>query len=155
MIILGIDPGTTRAGYGILKKTENNIEVVGFGLFSGDKKEQKDRLFEIRKNLVHILNENRIDRAVVESLFFSKNKKTALSVAEARGVIIETLVEYGVDIVELTPNQIKNSITGNGSATKNNIKKMLSLLLSQDFSKTLDDTTDAVAAAFSGFFIKK
>jgi crossover junction endodeoxyribonuclease RuvC len=150
MTILGIDPGTTRAGYGILKKEGNNITFLECGLLSTNIKTHNLRLFNIRKKLVSLLESQKIDRAVVESLFFTKNKKTGLLVAEARGVIMETLTEYNINIIELTPNQIKTTVTGNGNATKNEIKKMLSLFLKTDFSKVLDDKTDAVAAALSG-----
>jgi len=150
MVILGIDPGTARAGYGILEINKQKYTLVDCDLLSKDAKTHTVRLFEIRKRLVQILKKYNPDKAVVETLFFTKNKKTGLLVAEARGVIIQTLVEFNIPIIELTPNQIKLAVTGNGESSKAGIKKMLSLLLKTDFIKTVDDVTDAIAAAFAG-----
>jgi len=150
MKILGIDPGTARAGYGIItiEKLVPTLEV--FGILSENKKSHGERLCEIRTSLVSIIKKQKPDRAIVESLFFANNKKTAFFVAEARGVIIQTLFEYSIDVLELTPNQIKSAVTGNGSASKNAVKKMVSLLLKIDLSLVLDDATDAIAAAIAG-----
>ena len=150
MIILGIDPGTARAGFGVLKIENQTIKLVSCGLLTGQTKTHSDRLCEIRKKITTIIQEQKPDRAVVETLFFSKNKKTAISVAEARGVIIQTIAEFGIPILELSPNQIKLALTGNGNASKIQIKKMLSIILKSEFSHMIDDTTDAVAASFAG-----
>jgi len=150
MKIIGIDPGTARAGFGIIIVEKNIIKLGAFGIFSENKKMHTTRLCEIRSSLISIIKKEKIDRAVVESLFFSKNKKTALLVAEARGVIIQTLSEFNISTLELTPNQIKLAVTGNGSASKIAVKKMISLFLKIDLSSVLDDSTDAIAAAIAG-----
>lgn len=150
MKILGIDPGTVRAGYGIITIEKNISALKEFGILSENKKEHGDRLCEIRKSLVSLIQTQKPDRAVVESLFFTNNQKTALSVAEARGVIIQTLFEHGITTLELTPKQIKLAVTGDGSASKDAVKKMISLFFKIDLSLVLDDTTDAIAAAIAG-----
>ncbi|TSC52772.1 MAG: crossover junction endodeoxyribonuclease RuvC [Parcubacteria group bacterium LiPW_41] len=150
MKILGIDPGTVRAGFGIIISENSFLKLASFGVLSENKKTQGDRLCFIRNSLISIIKNEKPDRAVVELLFFSKNQKTALLVSEARGVIIQTLTEYKIPVLELTPNQIKIASTGNGSASKNAVKKMLSLFLKTDLSLVLDDSTDAIAAAFAG-----
>ncbi len=150
MVILGIDPGTARAGYGILEINKQKYTLVECDLLSKNAKTHAIRLLEIRKKLVFILKKYHPERAVVETLFFTKNKKTGLLVAEARGVIIQTFVEFNVPIIELTPNQIKLAVTGNGSASKNAVKKMVSLLTKTNLLSVLDDSTDAIAAAIAG-----
>ncbi|MFA5870537.1 MAG: crossover junction endodeoxyribonuclease RuvC [Candidatus Paceibacterota bacterium] len=150
MKILGIDPGTARAGYGIITVENTVFTVKEFGVLSENKKTHGERLCEIRKSLVLIIKKQKPDRAVIESLFFTNNQKTALSVAEARGVIAQTLSEYAVPILEFTPKQIKLAITGNGSASKDAVKKMISLFFKIDLSSVLDDATDAIAAAIAG-----
>lgn len=150
MTILGIDPGTARAGFGVLRVEKGKIELISCGLLAENIKNHNDRLCEIRKRLIALIKNEKPERAVIETLFFSKNKKTGIFVAEARGVIMETITEFGIPTVELAPNQIKLALTGNGAATKSQIKRMLSLLLKSEFLKTVDDATDAVAAAFAG-----
>jgi len=152
MKILGIDPGTARAGYGIINIKSGTVSLCDFGVLSENESGHGARLCNIRNSLVSIIKNEEPSYAVVESLFFSKNQKTALLVAEARGVIIQTLTEYKITTKELTPNQIKLAVTGNGSASKNAVKKMISLFFKKDLGSVLDDSTDAIAAAVAGSF---
>ncbi len=149
MIILGIDPGTTRIGYGVVKKTGNEYKFIDAGLINTKNKNQSDRLIEINKEIVSLVNKFNPEKAGVEKLFFSKNKKTALTVSEARGVIIYSLTKKSIPIINISPNKAKISVTGNGNASKDAVAKMVGYILNIKTDKYIDDTTDALAIAIA------
>ncbi len=150
MIVLGIDPGTTRAGYGVLKKESGKLIFLEGGLLSSPKtNKQGDRLLALEVGLQKIIKSTKPDVAGIERLYLIKNKKTAVRVAEARGVIIKTLSAKKVPIEEFSPSSVKLAVTGSGTADKRAVAKMVSLILHIDTSKMLDDTTDALAIAIA------
>lgn len=149
MIILGIDPGTTRIGYGVIEKSGNNYEFIDAGLITTKNKKQGSKLIEINKKIISLVNKFNPEKAGVEKLFFSKNKKTALNVSEARGVIIYSLTKKSIPITEVSPNKAKTSVTGNGNASKDAVAKMVGYILNIDTNKYIDDTTDALAIAIA------
>ncbi|MFA6365037.1 MAG: crossover junction endodeoxyribonuclease RuvC [Candidatus Paceibacterota bacterium] len=149
MIILGIDPGTVRVGYGIIETEKNTLRYIASGILPLPPTTGSLRLTSIEKELRNIITLYCPQKVGVEKLFFSKNKKTALAVAEARGVIINTILSYALPLSEFTPNEVKVAATGSGNASKQAVAKMVSLLLHIPTSKLLDDTTDALAIAIT------
>ena len=146
MRVLAIDPGYGRIGFAILLKEDGQTTL----LFSECFETAKDLVFEER--LAQIGNRVREiavvytpDCVAIERLFFSKNKKTALKTAEARGVCIYAAKDQGLLVTEYTPNQIKNAITGNSNAAKNDIVRMVPRLIALDDRKRHDDEYDAIA----------
>lgn len=148
MRILGIDPGTARIGYGIIDLDANNYNVIDCGCITtkaGTKLEI--RLTEIANDLESLIKTHKPDVAAVEELFFSKNVKTALSVAHARGVIIEKIHSHGIPMHSYNPMHIKQALCSDGKAKKPQIQKMTQLLLQLSELPTPDDTADALAIA--------
>lgn len=149
MVILGIDPGYGKIGYGVLEKNRNNYNTLDYGVIYTDKDlNLSKRLLKIKKDLKNLINFYKPDEAAVEELFFFKNVATAIQVGEARGVILLTLEEEGIPIYEYTPYQIKQAVTGYGHAEKGQIQRALKLILKLEKTPTPDDAADALAAAF-------
>ena len=149
MLILGIDPGTTRIGYGLVKKEGGDFIFKDAGLLEIKNVNPGEKLIELEKQMSALLKRTKPDKAGVEKLFFSKNKKTALRVAEAKGVILFTLAKNSIPFVEILPNEVKTSVTGYGGASKNGVAKMVGHLLKIPTDKYIDDTTDALAIAIT------
>ena len=156
-IVLGIDPGTTRIGIGIIEKNGGVLLVKYAALLASEEELRKDegvRLLCIERALKKILKKYTPDIVVVERLFFSNNQKTAFAVAHARGVILKTIAETKTTLVELTPNQIKLAVAGSGNASKEAVSKMVGIALHIETKKMLDDITDALAIAIAApFFV--
>jgi crossover junction endodeoxyribonuclease RuvC len=150
MIILGIDPGTTRTGYGVVRCEGLAAELIAAGILdvprSGDK---ADILEAIRGQIKTLCASHRPDMVAVEKLLFAKNRKTALAVAEARGVILSAARESGMPIREYFPNEVKIAVTGYGGADKKAVLKMVRLLLRAPGLKVIDDASDALAIALA------
>lgn len=146
MLILGIDPGMAIVGYSLLKAEGDNLELLSSGSIQ-TKSIQKDsqRLFEIFEDLCSIIEKFKPDAASVEKLFYFKNQKTIIPVAEARGVIIMALEKYGIPIYEFTPLEIKQTLTGFGRADKKEVEKMVKITLNRETLPKLDDTVDSIA----------
>jgi len=156
MIILGIDPGFARVGYGLIDCTLGKIKAVEYGSITTDVKETLPcRLNKVAQDLEEIIKKYDIQVASVEDLFFNTNTKTAIKVAEARGVILYILEHHNIEIAEYTPLQIKQALVGYGRADKNQIKEMTKKLLGFEHMPKLDDTTDALAIAICHSFSYK
>jgi crossover junction endodeoxyribonuclease RuvC len=152
MKILGIDPGTTRLGYGIIE-THPSLQYITCGVFEPKTSASGLRLKFMVENLNKLIDRYKPDYAVVERLYFSTNKKTALSVAEARGVILLTLVQRKVPFIEFTPNQVKSLVTGWGNSDKKSIERAVDITIKLPKGlKVPDDATDALALALCGSF---
>lgn len=155
MKILGIDPGYERLGVAIVEKptisTSGGKEVVVFSdcIRTSSKSKMQDRLFEIGQALSLVIKKYKPDAVAIEELYFAKNTKTAMTVAEARGVIQYICKECGLEVFEYHPNAIKIAITGYGAAKKEDIAFMIPKLVSYDGSKKLDDELDAIAVALT------
>lgn len=150
MTIVGIDPGYDRLGWAVLLKTEKAISFVDAGLIQTNKKDLlPDRLHGIFNDLTTILEKYRPEIASVEELFFSNNQKTVIAVAQSRGVVIACLAHNAVNIVEYTPSEIKAIAAGDGRADKKAVEKMIRLQLQGIPKGLIDDTLDAVAAAYA------
>jgi len=148
MRIIGIDPGTAIVGYGIVDYNGNESRLVTSGSIQTSKNLSDDkRLAEISHDLKEILDKYSPDMASVEKIFFFKNQKTVISVAQSRGVILSVLAQNSVPVYEYTPMEIKLSVTGYGKASKNEVAEMVQKLIVCDYFPKLDDTADAIAMA--------
>lgn len=148
MRILGIDPGTARIGYGIIDLDRDTYTVVDCGCITTKAGTPLEiRLTEIADDLEKLIKTHSPDVAAVEELFFSKNVKTALSVAHARGVIIEKIQRHSIPVHSYNPMYIKLALCSDGKAKKSQMQKMTQLLLQLSEAPTPDDTADALAIA--------
>ncbi len=155
-IILGIDPGFGRIGFGVIEKRNNEWQAVCYGCIETNAKNCfVDRLEEMHKELLYLIKKYQPQVAVVEDLFFAKNVKTAIKVSQARGVILLTLKQAEIKIIEVTPLQMKQAITGYGRAEKNQVQKMVKLELKIKKNIKPDDAADALALAITGIAIRK
>lgn len=148
MIVMGIDPGYGRTGYGILEYNKNKYKVIEYGSITTQAGvEFSKRLLKIAQELEMLLCKYSIDAVSIEKLFFNTNTKTAIDVAQARGVMLYILEKNNVAIYEYTPLQIKQALVGYGRADKIQIMNMVKGYLNLQNMPKLDDTTDALAMA--------
>lgn len=148
MKILGIDPGTATIGWGIIELVRGKPKAIGYGHISTPKNHTpEERLQELRDDLLMVIKQFRPDEAAVEKLFFLNNQKTALSVAEARGVILLTLADKKLRIAGYTPLQVKQALTNYGRAEKTQVQLMVKSLLNLPTTPKPDDVADALAIA--------
>ena len=148
MLILGIDPGTATTGYGLIEEKGGMLSLIDYGvILTGAKLPLEQRLEKIYDQLEDIIEEYNPDEIAVEELFFSNNAKTAMSVGQARGVILLATQKAGVPVSEYTPNQVKNGICGYGGADKKQVQKMVQILLKLSETPEPDDAADALAIA--------
>ena len=151
MIVLGIDPGTASLGYGFVREHDDGrLEELDHGVIrTKADRPMPQRLLKIHQDLQALIDQYQPDRAAVEELFFARNVTTALTVAQARGVVLLTLNMADVTIAEYKPNVIKQSVCSNGGADKSQIKQMVSLWLGLDSPPKPDDAADALAVAIT------
>jgi len=147
MIALGIDPGTRRVGYGLVRKDGAGLVFVAAGILKIASADDPSALEETKRELDALIKKYKPEVMGVERLFFAKNQKTAISVAQARGVILLCAKERGLPIREYTPNEVKLGVTGYGSADKKAVLKMVRLTLGLSELKVIDDASDALAIA--------
>ncbi|MFA7636979.1 MAG: crossover junction endodeoxyribonuclease RuvC [Monoglobales bacterium] len=148
MIILGIDPGIAIVGYGLIEYIGNRFRVFDYGSIQTKAGvPTTDRLKTVYDSMSQLIEKYKPDAMAIEELFFNTNSKTAIVVAEARGVIILSGVNAGIDIAEYTPLQVKQAVTGYGRADKNQVQQMTKALLGLDKVPKPDDTADALAIA--------
>ena len=147
MIALGIDPGTRRVGFGVVERNFGDIKFIAADIMEIISTEDIPALCEIKKQADRIIKKYKPNIIGVERLFFAKNQKTAIAVAQARGVILLAAAEAGIFIKEYAPNEIKSGITGYGSADKKAILKMVQLTLNKPGLTMIDDASDALAIA--------
>jgi crossover junction endodeoxyribonuclease RuvC len=150
-IILGIDPGVADTGFGVISKEGHTLILLEAGSIQTHKsKSLPERLENIYHAMHDLLKKYQPDLVAVEKLYFARNVTTALDVGQARGVAILAMREHKVEILEFTPLQIKQAVTGNGRADKRQVGLMVKTILKiQDVPKP-DDAADAVAAAICG-----
>lgn len=148
MIAIGIDPGIESTGIGIVELNKNKLNLIHYELISTSSKEKKEfRLRKIYDNLTRILANYKIDFASVEKLFFSKNVKTAITVAEVRGIILLALEQNKIPIFEYTPLQVKQGLVGYGRGTKKQVQELIKIILNIDKIIKQDDIADGIALA--------
>ena len=148
MVVLGIDPGYGRVGYGVIDYTKNKYKAIEYGSITTEANTPlPKRLHKIELELRGIISRYKIDAVSIEDLYFNTNSKTAIKVAEARGVILNTVESENIPIYEYTPLQAKLAIVGYGRAEKLQVKNMVKEFLKLEKMPKLDDTTDALAIA--------
>ena len=148
MKILGIDPGMAIVGYGLIDVNDDNMELLTSGSIQTAKNlPDSKRLLEISEDLSQIVEKYKPDCASVENLFFFKNQKTVIPVAEARGVILTVLEKFGIPTYSYTPMEVKQVLTGYGRADKKEVEQMVKISLESEKLPKLDDTVDAIAIA--------
>ena len=148
MKILGIDPGMAIVGYALLDYEDNKYSLITSGSVQTDKNlSDSERLLEIFNDLSTIVDEYKPDCSAVEKLYFFKNQKTIIPVAEARGVIMTVLEQFKIPVFEYTPIEVKQILTGYGRASKKEVEQMVKYNLNCENLPKLDDTVDAVAIA--------
>ncbi|MFH1825057.1 MAG: crossover junction endodeoxyribonuclease RuvC [Candidatus Firestonebacteria bacterium] len=149
MRVLGIDPGIATTGYGIVETKNNILKVVDYNCITTlPELPIGSRLKSIYDGMLKVIEKFKPDHVAVEELFFAKNLKTAISVSEARGVIILAATKKGIlEIYEYTPLQVKLALVGYGRAQKNQIQQMVKILLNLNTIPKPDDIADALAVA--------
>ena len=148
MIILGIDPGYAIVGYGVLEYNGNKFKVIEYGAITTDASmDMFDRFKSIYDDINEVIERTKPDFMAIEELFFNSNQKTAINVAQARGVLLLAALNHGVEIFEYTPLQVKQALTGYGRADKNQIQHMVKSLLCLESIPKPDDVADALAIA--------
>lgn len=150
MIILGIDPGIAIVGYGVLSSEKGKFQAIDYGVITTSKDEKTpQRLALIEQGLNVLIDKYKPDCIALEELFFQNNQKTAITVAEARGVLLLTAVKRCSKLYEYTPLQIKQAITGYGNADKKQVQFMVKALLNLKQIPKPDDAADALAVALT------
>ncbi|MDP3953236.1 MAG: crossover junction endodeoxyribonuclease RuvC [bacterium] len=151
MKILGIDPGTTRTGWGVIEKNKG-LHLIDCGLISGEGVDIGNRLAHLEEEVERLIYLHQPDMVCLEKLFFSNNQKTASAVSEARGVVILTVQKAGFKLLEFTPSEIKSTVAGDGRADKEGVRRAVEWTLGADSIPGPDDVSDALAIALRGAF---
>lgn len=147
MIVLGIDPGYAIIGYGVLDTSKQNM-LLDYGAITTPKEDSMPiRLENIDKSLKYLFDKFKPDVVAIEELFYFKNQKTVIHVAQARGVILLACQKYCGNIYEYTPLQIKQALTGQGRAEKAQVQFMVKAILGLNSIPKPDDAADALAVA--------
>lgn len=148
MRILGIDPGTAITGYGIIDRQFQHYHVVDYGSIQTKAHvPMEERLSQIYEGTCWLIKKFQPDEMAVEELFFNRNVTTAITVGQARGVIILAAAQNGVKVSEYTPLQVKQAITGYGNAEKKQVQFMVQHILGLAKTPSPDDVADALAIA--------
>lgn len=153
MIIFGLDPGIAIVGYGIIEVLGNRVRLLDYGVITTDASlSVPERLNIIDFELNKLIAEFEPDELAIEELFFNKNVKTVINVAQARGVEILSFVKRGISVYEYTPLQIKQAITGYGRAEKKQMQESIRMIFKLKEIPKPDDAADAMAVALCHFF---
>lgn len=156
MLILGIDPGYDRLGVALVKKDGGKEKLIFSDCFLSDnKKTLAERLLEVGNQLEKLIKEYRPAMVATEKLYFTVNQKTALAVAEARGVISYLSAKHKIPLFEYTPPEIKLTVTGYGNANKKQVAEMVPRLIKISKTVKYDDEYDAIAIALTHLAISK
>jgi crossover junction endodeoxyribonuclease RuvC len=148
VIVLGIDPGTAALGYGIVESAAGRLRAVDHGVLSTSPDlGLPERLRAVYELVVSLLAAHAPTYVAVERLFFSRNAQTAFAVGQARGVVLLAAAQQGVTVVEATPNEVKSAVAGYGAADKEQVQRMVQVVLGMDEPPRPDDAADALAIA--------
>lgn len=151
MIILGIDPGLARIGYGVIRVLKNKkLQCLDFGVIETSAYLNKEqRLKEIDRSILRIIRKYHPNLLATEKIYFFKNLKTAIPVAEASGIILLNAAKKNIPVFEFTPLEVKFSLTKNGRAEKEEVLKKIKKILKLKKTPRLDDASDALACALT------
>lgn len=154
-IILGIDPGTNIMGFGILGIEKNKTHLIEMGVFNLSKLE--DHVIKLREIFIQttaIIEKHKPDEMAIEAPFFGKNVQSMLKLGRAQGVVFGAALNKGLSVTEYSPRKIKQSVTGNGNASKEQIAAMLQNLLGIEANHKYLDASDALAVALCHYYQK-
>lgn len=156
-LAIGIDPGTATTGYGLVRVLpDGGLAGVAFGVISTPKDASPAaRLEMLYAGLTELLTLHRPDTSAVEKLFFQRNVSTAIAVGQARGVVLLSLHQAGLEVFEYTPNEVKQAVAGYGSAEKRQVQEMVRTLLGLPEIPKPDDAADALAIAITHLNTKR
>jgi crossover junction endodeoxyribonuclease RuvC len=155
-IILGIDPGTVVMGYGIIEITNTGMQVVELNVLKLQKKKDAyERLQLIHQTVCDLIAKYHPQSFAIEAPFFGKNVQSMLKLGRAQGVAIAAAMNAGLPVTEYSPKKVKQSVTGNGNADKEQVRKMLCHILNKEISSKYYDATDALAVAVCHHFNSK
>jgi len=156
MIVIGIDPGLARMGYGVIRVDRNGPVPVTYGCIETKSTQPvPERLLTIYHAVDSLLEEHRPLALSLEKLFFTKNITSAMSVSEVRGIVLLAAAQRNVPVAEYTPNQVKQAITGSGRADKVQVQLMITRLLGLPEIPKPDDTADALSIALCHIHIMR
>jgi len=148
MLILGIDPGTATTGFGMIEKNQNNLKLIKYGVITTPANTALgSRLLTIYKKINQLIKRHNPNLIACEQIFFFKNAKTAIAVGHARGVILLCASLNKIPVFGATPLQIKQAVSCYGRASKEQVQKMVKLLLKMEELPKPDDAADALACA--------
>ncbi len=149
MLVIGIDPGTATTGYGLVREErDGTLTAIAYGVVTTPAGvAMPKRLVQLFEELTQIIALHRPESGAVEKLFFQKNVKTAITVAQGRGVALLALAQAGMDVGEYTPLEVKSSVVGYGNADKAQVQQMVRVLLALESIPKPDDAADALAIA--------
>jgi crossover junction endodeoxyribonuclease RuvC len=149
MIVIGIDPGLARMGYGVLEVTKGEIRAVCYGCIetSGKDLRASERLLKIYTEVGILFEKYQPAQLSLEKLFFTRNISSAMGVSEVRGIILLAAEQRNIPVAEYTPNQVKQAITGSGRADKQQMQEMIKRLLRLTEIPKPDDAADALSIA--------
>ena len=147
MIFLGIDPGTRRIGYGFINVEKGVFQLVDAGIFPIASDNHLGAIREACIGVDRAIKKFKPSVVALERIFFAKNRKTGIQVAEMRGVLLSSILAHRLPVEEYSPNEVKSSLTGYGLADKKAVLKMVRLLLGEPSLTIIDDASDALAIA--------
>ncbi|QIP14779.1 crossover junction endodeoxyribonuclease RuvC [Spirosoma aureum] len=152
-IILGVDPGTQIAGYGIISVKAGVMTMIQYGVVQLSKYSTYQlKLQKLYETILRLVDEYHPDEMAIEDPFFGKNVQAMLKLGRAQGVVMAAALSRNIPIVEYAPRRIKQSVTGNGNATKEQVSQMVSHLLRESLDPKFFDATDALAIAVCHHF---
>lgn len=150
MVILGIDPGTGRLGYAVIEVDRGKVQCLTCGCVETTRSPAPGlRLLELRDAVRSLLRRFNPEQVVLEQIYFSKNVKTALAVAEARGMLLTLLADEQIPVLEVSPQEVKMGVTGRGNAPKPQVQRMVAVLFGLPAPPQPDDAADALAIAYA------
>jgi crossover junction endodeoxyribonuclease RuvC len=147
MRVLGVDPGLGRCGWAVLERRGGRVAAAGYGTIHTDGEQVAPRLADLAQRLRQVLAAHRPEAMAIERLFFNANVRTAMTVGQASGVALLVAAEHGLEVAAYTPPQVKQAVTGTGSAPKEQVGYMVKALLGLAEVPTPADTADALAVA--------
>ena len=148
MIVLGIDPGTARLGYGLVERQGSRLTMLDYGCIETvNDRPLEQRLLIIHEGIDDLIKTYRPEAVGVERLFFNKNVQTAMAVGQARGVVLLVAAQHGLPVLEYGPHEVKLAVTGYGRAPTDQVQRMVQMVLAMKQIPKPDDAADALAVA--------
>ena len=148
MIVLGIDPGLASTGFGVVLRRAGRLAALDGGVIvTSPRTAPERRLAAVHERVAGLLAEHRPDVVALEALFFGRNAPSAFAVGQARGVVLLAAAQHGIEVREATPSEVKSAITGYGAADKEQVARMVQLVLGMSERPRPDDAADALAIA--------